>query len=101
MDKEIIEVPVLSAAIRNMGIPLSPVVKANGFVFVSGQIALDPQTGEFAGTDVRQQTEPYNEKLDPQKDRQIDEMLAKAIQEVVWGVVSRHPLAGVRTTPVR
>ena len=28
MDKEIIEVPVLSAAIRNMGIPLSPVVKA-------------------------------------------------------------------------
>jgi hypothetical protein len=41
--------------------------------------------------------EPYNEKLDPQKDRRIDEKLAKAIQEAVWEVMSRHPLAGVRT----
>jgi hypothetical protein len=42
--------------------------------------------------------EPYNEKLDPQKDRRIDEALAKAIQEAVWEVVSGHPLAGVRST---
>jgi hypothetical protein len=39
--------------------------------------------------------EPYNEKLDPAKDRRIDEKLAAAIQEAVWTVVSRHPLAGV------
>ena len=38
--------------------------------------------------------EPYNEKLDPQKDRRIDEKLATAIQEAVWEVVSRHPLGG-------
>jgi 2-iminobutanoate/2-iminopropanoate deaminase len=43
--------------------PYSQAIKANGFVFVSGQIALDPQTGEFAGTDVRQQTERVLENL--------------------------------------
>ena len=40
--------------------------------------------------------EPYNERLDPAKDRQIDEKLALAIQDAVWSVVSTHPLAGVR-----
>ena len=43
--------------------PYSQAIKANGFVFVSGQIALDPKTGEFAGTDVRQQTERVMENL--------------------------------------
>jgi len=43
--------------------PYSQAVKANGFVFVSGQIALDPKTGEFAGTDVKQQTERVMENL--------------------------------------
>lgn len=43
--------------------PYSQAVKANGFVFVSGQIALDPQSGEFAGADVRQQTERVMENL--------------------------------------
>ena len=36
--------------------PYSQAIRANGFLFVSGQIALDPQTGEFVGADVRQQT---------------------------------------------
>lgn len=43
--------------------PYSQAVKANGLVFVSGQIALDPITGEFVGTDVRQQTERVLENL--------------------------------------
>jgi 2-iminobutanoate/2-iminopropanoate deaminase len=43
--------------------PYSQAIKANGFVFVSGQIALDPKTGEFVGTDVRQQTERVLENL--------------------------------------
>ena len=43
--------------------PYSQAIKSNGFVFVSGQIALDPKTGEFAGTDVRQQTERVLENL--------------------------------------
>ena len=43
--------------------PYSQAVKSNGFVFVSGQIALDPKTGEFVGTDVRTQTERVMENL--------------------------------------
>ena len=43
--------------------PYSQAIKANGFIFVSGQIALDPATGEFAGADVRQQTERVMENL--------------------------------------
>jgi 2-iminobutanoate/2-iminopropanoate deaminase len=57
MDKEIVEVPVLSAAIRSLGIPLSPVVKANGFVFVSGLPPLDLETGKMARGDIAAQTE--------------------------------------------
>ena len=43
--------------------PYSQAIKANGFLFVSGQVALDPHTGEFAGADVRQQTERVMENL--------------------------------------
>jgi len=43
--------------------PYSQAIKSNGFLFVSGQIALDPQSGEFVGTDVRQQTERVLENL--------------------------------------
>ena len=43
--------------------PYSQAIKSNGFVFVYGQIALDPLTGEFAGKDVRQQTERVLENL--------------------------------------
>jgi 2-iminobutanoate/2-iminopropanoate deaminase len=43
--------------------PYSQAVKSNGFVFVSGQIALDPKTAEFVGTDVRTQTERVMENL--------------------------------------
>lgn len=43
--------------------PYSQAIKSNGLLFVSGQIALDPKTGEFAGADVRQQTERVLENL--------------------------------------
>ena len=43
--------------------PYSQAVRANGFVFVSGQIALDPKSNEFAGGDVRAQTERILENL--------------------------------------
>jgi hypothetical protein len=44
---------------------------------------------------------PFNENLDSKQDRLIDEKLAAAIQEAVWTVVSKHPLAGVRTISTR
>jgi 2-iminobutanoate/2-iminopropanoate deaminase len=43
--------------------PYSQAIQSNGFVFVSGQIALDPESGEFLGADVRQQTERVLENL--------------------------------------
>ncbi len=43
--------------------PYSQAVKSGGFVYCSGQIALDPKTGQFAGGDVKQQTERVLENL--------------------------------------
>jgi 2-iminobutanoate/2-iminopropanoate deaminase len=43
--------------------PYSQAVKSNGFVFISGQVALDPKTNEFVAADVRQQTERVLENL--------------------------------------
>lgn len=37
--------------------PYSQGVKANGFLFASGQIALDPKTGEMVGTTIEEQSE--------------------------------------------
>jgi len=43
--------------------PYSQAIKANGFIFVSGQVALDPKTGEMLGGDIAQQTERTLENL--------------------------------------
>lgn len=43
--------------------PYSQAIRANGFLFASGQVALDPLTGVFAGPDVRQQTNRVLENL--------------------------------------
>jgi len=56
------EVVLTSRGPKPIG-PYSQAIKSNGFLFVSGQIALDPQSGEFAGSDVRQQTERVLENL--------------------------------------
>lgn len=37
--------------------PYSPAIRAAGMVFVSGQVAIDPATGNLVGSDVRAQTE--------------------------------------------
>lgn len=37
--------------------PYSQGVKANGFLFLSGQVALDPAGGQLVGDDIRAQTE--------------------------------------------
>jgi 2-iminobutanoate/2-iminopropanoate deaminase len=43
--------------------PYSQAIKANGFVYLSGQVALDPKTGEMVGSDIRQQTERVLENI--------------------------------------
>lgn len=51
--KEIIKT---DRAPRAMG-PYSQAVKTNGFVYVSGQVAIDPATGQFIAGDISEQTE--------------------------------------------
>jgi len=43
--------------------PYSQAIKANGFVYLAGQVALDPKTGEMTGSDIRQQTERVMENM--------------------------------------
>jgi 2-iminobutanoate/2-iminopropanoate deaminase len=43
--------------------PYSQGVKAGGFLFLSGQVALDPKTGEMGGTDITRQTERVLENI--------------------------------------
>ena len=57
MDKEIVEVPVVSDLVRKAGVPLSPVVRANGFVFVSGLPGIDLATGKVVDGGIEEQTE--------------------------------------------
>jgi len=37
--------------------PYSQAIRANGFLYVSGQVALDPKTGALVGTTIQEQTE--------------------------------------------
>jgi 2-iminobutanoate/2-iminopropanoate deaminase len=43
--------------------PYSQAVKANGFLFLAAQVALDSKTGELVGADIRQQTERVLENI--------------------------------------
>lgn len=52
MARETVRTEAAPAAIG----PYSQAVKANGFVFVSGQVPLDPGTGQLVGRDIKQQT---------------------------------------------
>jgi len=56
MPKEIVDVPGLSEGLRANKVPLSPAVKANGFVFVSGQPPFDVKTGKLISGDLETQT---------------------------------------------
>jgi 2-iminobutanoate/2-iminopropanoate deaminase len=63
MTKQAIIVPVISEALSKAKVPLSPAIKANGFVFVSGTPPLHPETGEIVRGDIVQQTEAVMQNL--------------------------------------
>jgi len=43
--------------------PYSQAIKSGGFLFASGQVALDPRSNEFIAGDIRQQTERVLENI--------------------------------------
>ena len=57
MKKEVIEVPVMSAKVRALGLPCSTAVRANGFVFISGQIASVEGTRQLRTDNITQETQ--------------------------------------------
>ena len=59
MNKEIINTVNAPAAIG----PYSQAVKTGNLLFTSGQIALDPATGEIVGTTIEEQTEQVMKNL--------------------------------------
>lgn len=52
MPREIVKTDAAPQAIG----PYSQAIKANGFLFLSGQISLDPRTGQMVGEDIKTQT---------------------------------------------
>ncbi|MGH9794610.1 MAG: RidA family protein [Candidatus Acidiferrales bacterium] len=58
--------------------PYSQAIKANGFLFVSGQIPLDPASGKLVDGDIRAQTERVLENL-----KGIVEAAGSALDRVV------------------
>lgn len=57
MPKEVVRVPGISEALEESKVPLSPAVKANGFVFVSGLPPVDRKTGKLIMGNIPEQTE--------------------------------------------
>ncbi|OFY67578.1 MAG: reactive intermediate/imine deaminase [Bacteroidetes bacterium RIFCSPLOWO2_02_FULL_36_8] len=43
--------------------PYSQAVKANGFLFISGQIAIEPNTGNFINSDIKSETRQVLENI--------------------------------------
>ena len=52
MEKKVIHTEKAPAAIG----PYSQAIQANGFIYVSGQLPVDPATGAFAGDTIEEQT---------------------------------------------
>ena len=61
--KEIIDVPGVTRHLKKEGIPLSPVVRAGNFVFVSGLTPTDRRSGKIPLVTVEKQTKMVLENM--------------------------------------
>src|SRR6218665_1522847 len=56
VNREIIEVPVISEALRNIGAPVSPLVRCGPMLYTCGMPPIDIRTGEIVRGDIAVQT---------------------------------------------
>lgn len=56
MEKTCISYGTFGEHVKKLNVPLSPAVKANGFVFVSGLPPFEEETGGFCKGDIKEQT---------------------------------------------
>lgn len=63
MDRTIIDVPVISEALRRMGVPVSPLVRMGACLYTCGMPPLDIRTGEVVTGDITAQTRAVMEAL--------------------------------------
>lgn len=54
--KQVVQVPGISEGLIANKVPISPAVKANGFVFVSGMPPMNPANGQIVKGDIAVQT---------------------------------------------
>jgi 2-iminobutanoate/2-iminopropanoate deaminase len=78
MKKKVIETPKAPRAIG----PYSQAIQAGPYVFISGQIPIDPSTGELVPGEIRQQTRQVLENI-----RQILESQGLTMQAVVKATI--------------
>ncbi len=76
--KEIIQTPELLDLGRFMKAPVSPAVRANGFIFTAGYVPLDPETGEAVLGPVEDQARRTLDNL-----RQVLELAGSSLDKVV------------------
>lgn len=70
----------------------SPAVKANGFVFCAGQIAIDPQTGQLISGGVREQAERVLDNLSA-----VLEASGSSFRKVVMTTIFLSDIADAKT----
>ena len=63
MERQCIGVPGISEVLLTSEVPLSPAVKAGGFVFVSGMPPIDRETGKMIEGDIKAQTKQVLENV--------------------------------------
>jgi 2-iminobutanoate/2-iminopropanoate deaminase len=76
--KEVIKTPELLDLGKFMQAPVSPAVRANGFIFTGGYVPLDPKTGEAVRGPIEDQARRTLDNL-----RQVLELAGSSLDKVV------------------
>ena len=73
---------VISYGTQDSAIPFSPGIKVGETIYCSGQVGINPQTGELAGPGIKEQTEQVLENL-----KEILELAGSSLEKVDKSIV--------------